>query len=88
MGLLVSMEDLDVSVLSYDFTLYPCICILQWKLVIEDRLGGMQVHNWRAYLKVSVMVTASDRRQGLICAHKQLQGPWMLMYSLCVCMLQ
>lgn len=35
-----------------------------------------QAHSWMCMLHVSTVVPASDRKQGLIWVHKQLQGPW------------
>ena len=41
--------------------------------------GDMQGHHHRGWLEVGVVVPARDRRQGLIQACKQLQGPWRSM---------
>lgn len=46
MGSLSSVEDLGVSMFSYGFTLYPRVCLLQWRTVTGVRLWGMQVLSW------------------------------------------
>ena len=38
---------------------------------------AMQEHSWKVWLQMSSVVQASDRRQSLIPAHKELQGPWL-----------
>lgn len=35
MGSLSSVEDLGVSMFSYGFTLYPQVCLLQWRTVTD-----------------------------------------------------
>lgn len=37
----------------------------------------MQVLSYRGWLLVITVVEASDRRQGLVWAHKQLWWPWL-----------
>lgn len=50
MGPLVSVEDLGVSVSSYEFTLYSLVRILWWRPVIGVKLGDMQAQSWRDQL--------------------------------------
>lgn len=47
MGSLVSVEDLGVSVSSYDFILSSQVCILRWRPMTGVKLGDMQVQSWR-----------------------------------------
>lgn len=76
MSTLAAAEALDVRMTFYGCTLSPQVCRLQRRLVTEL----LEVCRCRDGM-VSAVVFTSDRMRGLIWAHMQLWGPWLLVYT-------